>query len=62
MTLLPFGDLATKGVVSKAFSWENPDSRIRVSVGETGQEEMHDVREMDNEDGEQGGVKGEVSM
>ena len=36
----------TKDAISNMFSWENPDSRTRVSEGETGQEVMHDVREV----------------
>ena len=52
ITCLPCGNQATKDTVSKAFSWENPDSRIRVLVGETGQEEMRDARETEDEDGE----------
>ena len=52
MTLLSSRDLATKNTVSKMFSQENPDSGMRVLVGEIGQEEMHGVRETDDKDGE----------
>lgn len=52
MTFFLLEDLETKDAVSMAFSQENPDSRTRVSVGETGQDKMCDARETDNEDGE----------
>lgn len=52
MTLLLVGDLVTKNAMSMVFSWENPDSGMRVSEGETGWKEMRDVREMDVEDGD----------
>ena len=47
-----------KEAVSMAFSRENPDSGTRVSERETGREEMWDAREMDVEDGDQGGGTG----
>ena len=41
-----------KNAVSRAFSCENPNSRTRVSEGETGWEEMQDMRETDAKDGD----------
>ena len=41
-----------------AFSWEKPDSGMRVLEGETGQEEMWDMREMDEVDADRGGGTG----
>ena len=58
MILLPSEVLAMKDAVSRAFSLENPDSGTMVLVGETGQEEMHEAREMDDRDGECGGGTG----
>ena len=51
MILLPSGVLVTNDAVSRVFSWENPDSGMRVLVGETGWEEMQDVREIDDKSG-----------
>ena len=58
MTCLPSGDQTTNDVVSRAFLQENLDSGTRVLVGKTGQEEMQDVRETDDVDGENGGGTG----
>lgn len=44
-----------KDAVSRVLSCENPASGTRVSVGDAGQRVMCDVKEMDDEDDEQGG-------
>ena len=41
-----------KDAVRRAFSWEKPDSGMRVLEGETGWEEMWDAREMGKVDGD----------